>query len=122
MANHVMSVSRILVNYAIQMEYCNSNPFSNIKKEDTSTRKVVWTKQDVKKFLDLAYSDFKYRNIGLIVQMAYEWCQRLGDMRTLTWDCLDLDKQKAHITQSKRRAEVFFPISDDLNRDAKIST
>ena len=32
MANHVMSVSRVLVNYGIQMEYCNSNPFSNVKK------------------------------------------------------------------------------------------
>ena len=47
--------------------------------------------------------------------MAYEWCQRLGDMRVLTWDSLDLDNQKAHIKQSKRKAEVFLPISDDLN-------
>jgi len=115
MANHVMSVTRIIFNYAIHMEYTEVNPFSNIKRRTPQPRKVVWTKQDVKKFLDLAYSDFKYRNIGLIVQIAYEWCQRLGDMRTLTWDCLDLDKQKAHITQSKRRAEVFLPISDDLN-------
>ena len=115
MANHVMSVTRILINHAIHMEYCEVNAFSNIKRRTPQPRKVVWSKEDVKKFLDVAYSDFKSRNIGLIVQMAYEWCQRLGDMRTLTWDSIDLDKKKAHITQSKRRAEVFLPISDDLN-------
>ena len=95
MANHVMSVTRILINHAIHMEYCEVNAFSNIKRRTPQPRKVVWSKEDVKKFLDVAYSDFKSRNIGLIVQMAYEWCQRL--------------------TQSKRRAEVFLPISDDLN-------
>ena len=115
MANHVMSVSRVLVNYGIQMEYCNSNPFSNVKKRTPEQRRVIWQKEDVKKFLDHAYSHFNYRSIGLIVHMAYEWCQRLGDMRVLTWDSLDLDNQKAHIKQSKRKAEVFLPISDDLN-------
>jgi integrase len=115
MANHVVSVARILINYAIHMEYCHTNPFSHVKRRTAPQRKVVWQKEDVKKFLDHAYSDFKYRSIGLIVHMAYEWCQRLGDMRTLTWESLDLDNQKAHITQSKRRAEVFLPIADDLN-------
>ena len=115
MANHVLSVTRILFNYAIHMEYCEINPFSNIKRRTPEARKVVWAKEDVKKFLDVSYSEFKYRSIGLIVHMAYEWCQRLGDMRTLTWESLDLENKKAHITQSKRRAEVFLPISDDLN-------
>jgi integrase len=75
----------------------------------------VWTHGEVNKFLDVAYSDFEYRNLGLIVHMAYEWCQRLGDMRNLTWDCLDLKKQQLTLEQSKRRAEVFLPIGDNLN-------
>jgi len=36
-------------------------------------------------------------------------------MRNLTWDCLDLKKQQLTMEQSKRRAEVFLPISDNLN-------
>ena len=115
-ANHVMSVARIIYNYGIHMEYCNVNPFSNIKKRTPEPRKVVWSKEDVINFLNVAYSEFRYRSLGLIVQMAYEWCQRLGDMRTLTWDALDLQDKKAHIVQSKRRAEVFLPISDNLNK------
>ena len=64
--------------------------------------------------LDTAYSDFSTRNLGLIAHMAYEWCQRLGDMRLLTWDGVDFDNKTVYIEQSKRRAEVHLPISDDL--------
>ena len=115
LANHLMSVIRVLLNYGINMEHCNMNPFSNIKKRVVAHRKVVWTKDDVIRFLDIAYSDFKTRSLGLIAQMAYEWCQRIGDMRLLEWSNLDLDEQRMQIEQSKRRAEVFLPISDELN-------
>jgi integrase len=36
-------------------------------------------------------------------------------MRMLTWDNVNLVDQTAHIEQSKRRAEVFLPISDELH-------
>jgi|TARA_Y100000310_G_scaffold200873_1_gene200933 integrase len=97
------------------MEHAEQNPFAKIKRKRNQQRKVVWTHGEVNKFLDVAYSDFEYRNIGLIVHMAYEWCQRLGDMRNLTWDCLDLKNQQLSLEQSKRRAQVFLPISDNLN-------
>ena len=114
LANHVMSVARIVYNYAVNMEKITLNPFSNIKKRTPDKRKIVWTKQNVTDFLDVAYSDFKTRSIGLIAHMAYDWCQRLGDMRLLQWSNLDLSEQRMHIEQSKRRAEVFLPISDGL--------
>jgi|TARA_R110000782_G_scaffold269086_1_gene366544 integrase len=114
LANHIVSVARVVYNYAIEMETYNVNPFTNIKKRKSLSRKVVWSKDDVIRFLDTAYSDFSTRNIGLIAQMAYEWCQRLGDMRIIKWSNLDLDKGTMHIEQSKRRAEVFLPISDEL--------
>ncbi len=113
-ANHVCTVSSLVYRYAMEMEYTTINPFANIKRKAPKQRKVVWTEQDIQKFLSFCYSDFAYRNIGLIVHMAYEWCQRLGDMRLLTWDVLDLDEQKLFLEQSKRRAEVTLPISDDL--------
>ena len=113
-ANHLMSVARIIFNHGVRMEHVTTNPFDKVKKRNTQSRKVVWTQEDVQQFLSVAYSDFSTRNIGLIAQMAYEWCQRLGDMRLLTWDSIHFDKQAVHIEQSKRRAEVFLPISDDL--------
>lgn len=114
MANHIMSVARVLMNYGINMEHCGTNPFSNIKKRVVATRKVVWAKKDVIRFLDTAYSDFKTRSIGLIAHMAYEWCQRIGDMRVIEWSNIDLEEKRMSIEQSKRRAEVFLPISDEL--------
>ena len=114
-ANHVATASSRVYNYAITMEEAVLNPFGNIKRKQPQQRKVVWEHDSVIKFLDVAYSSFDYRNVGIIIHMAYEWCQRLGDMRMLTWDSIDLDEGQMHLTQSKRRAEVFLPISDDLH-------
>ena len=114
-ANHAATCASRVYNYAIQMEHAEQNPFGKIKRKTAKQRKMVWSHGEVNKFLDVAYSDFEYRNLGLIVHMAYEWCQRLGDMRNLTWDCLDLKNQQLSLEQSKRRAQVFLPISDNLN-------
>ena len=113
-ANHTCTICSRLFRYGIQMEHIVLNPFGNIKRKQTLQRKVVWTRDQVLHFLDVAYSDFEYRNIGLIIQMAYEWCQRIGDMRMLTWDSVNLDTAILSLEQSKRRAQVFLPISDDL--------
>jgi len=114
-ANHVCTVSSLLYRYAIDMEYALVNPFANIKRKTAPQRKVVWSEDNVRHFLDTAYRQFEWRSIGLIVHMAYEWCQRLGDMRLLQWDNLDLDERKLYLEQSKRRAEVCLPIEDDLH-------
>ena len=115
LANHVRNSSSRLYHYAIDMEYATFNPFANIKRKTAPQRKVVWSEDDVRHFLGTAYSSFEWRSIGLIVQMAYEWCQRLGDMRLLTWDNLDLPDKKLYLEQSKKRAEVTLPIEDDLH-------
>tara|TARA_R100001224_G_scaffold70251_1_gene42599 strand:- start:638 stop:1513 length:876 start_codon:yes stop_codon:yes gene_type:complete len=113
-ANYLCTCSSRVFRYGIDMEYITNNPFGNIRRKTPVQRKVVWTRENIKQFLDACYSDFDYRNIGLIVQMAYEWCQRIGDMRLLKWDSFDFDSQKLHLEQSKKRAEVFLPISDNL--------
>lgn len=114
MANHVMSTTRVVFNHGIREELCVANPFANVRRRAAERRKTVWSREDVGKLLQHAYSDFNTRNIGLIAHMAYEWCQRLGDMRLLTWDNIDFDTQTVHIEQSKRKADVHLPIEDDL--------
>lgn len=114
MANHIMSASRLMFNHGLRMELCTINPFENIRRRTVERRKTVWGREDVQRLLEVAYSDFSTRNIGLIAHMAYEWCQRLGDMRLLTWDNIDFETQTVHIEQSKRHADVHLPISDDL--------
>ena len=114
MANHLLSAARIVFNHGLRMELCLTNPFANVRKRPVDRRKTVWGRGDVQKFLDAAYSDFSTRNVGLIAHMAYEWCQRLGDMRLLEWDAINFDTQTVYIKQSKRKAEVHLPIEDDL--------
>jgi len=114
LANAVTSVARKVYSYGMEMGYAESNPFSTFKRKSTHIRRTVWTKEQVIQFLDIAYSDFKYRNVGLIVQMAYEWCQRIGDMRLLQFSNIDFDKSVLNLQQSKRRSVVHLPISLDL--------
>lgn len=114
LANHTMSAAKIVFNHGVRMEIVSVNPFDKILRRTTKPRRTVWTQEDVQKFLAAAYSKWETRNIGLIAQMAYEWCQRLGDIRLLEWESLHFDKGIVHIEQSKRRAEVFLPISDGL--------
>ena len=113
-ANHTMAVARIIFNHGVRMEICNVNPFSTVRRRAVQPRKVVWSREYIKKFLDTAYSDYNSRNIGLIAHMAYEWCQRLGDMRVLKFENIDFNERVVHIEQSKRRADVHLPIENDL--------
>ena len=113
-ANAITSVARKVYSYGMEMGYAESNPFATYKRKPTHVRRTVWTKEQVIQFLDVAYSDFQYRNVGLIVQMAYEWCQRIGDMRLLQFTNIDFDKSVLNLQQSKRRSVVHLPISLDL--------
>ena len=115
LANHVAAVAGIVYRHGQDMEYVKSNPFTLVRKLSPTARNTVWTQDQVRQFLDVAYGDFVYRNVGLIVQMAYEWCQRVGDMRMLTWDSIDFNTRRLRLLQSKRGAEVQLPISDALH-------
>jgi len=114
-ANHCIAVASKLWNYAISLGHAPSNPFSNVSRRPHAPRKVVWSREDVQKFLATAYSRYEWRSVGLIVHMAYEWCQRLGDMANLTWDKYDFHARVLRLEQSKRRARVELPTSDDLH-------
>jgi integrase len=113
-ANYRKTVLLAAWKHAMRYDIMIHNPVSLVKAVSSQPRRVKWEREHIKRFLDTAYSDFRWRSIGLIVQMAYDWGQRVGDMRLLTWDSLDLDQCRMDITQSKRHAEVHLPISRGL--------
>lgn len=113
-ANHYATCLSILFNTAIRHEAMISNPASLIQRTKNKPRKIKWSEEQVKLFLDTAYSDFKWRSIGLIAHMAYDWAQRMGDMRLLQWSNIDFDAKRLDLEQSKRRADVHIPIDDSL--------
>jgi integrase len=115
-ANYRKAVLSAAWKHGMRHDVMDNDPTRLVKMTATKPRKVKWTRDQVKQFLNTAYSDYKFRSIGLIVHMAYEWAQRIGDMRVLTWDKLDLDAQRIDLTQSKRGADVHLPITDSLTQ------
>lgn len=113
-ANRTQAAIRRAYSVACKFGLVERNPFSLMEIRSEPERKVVWSHEHISTFLSTAYADFGTRNLGLIAHMAYEWAQRVGDMRTLTWDCIDLDAKVLTLTQSKRRAQVKIPISDTM--------
>lgn len=113
-ANYRKTALSVAWKHAMRYDVMINNPVSLIKTETSQPRRVKWTRDQVSAFLDTAYSDFRWRSIGLLVHMAYDWGQRVGDMRLLTWDGLDLNECRIDLTQSKRNAEVHLPISAGL--------
>jgi integrase len=113
-ANYRKAVLSSAWKHAMRHDVMIHNPVSLIQTVATKPRRVMWERDHVKTFLETAYSNFRWRSIGLIVHMAYDWGQRVGDMRVLKWDRLDLSSCQLDLTQSKRNAEVHLPISSGL--------
>ena len=113
-ANQKARVFSVLMNYCISIGLITNNPMSRIKKRKHTPKSIVWTKNQVELFVDTAFSKFKYRNIGLLALMCYEWGQRPTDIMHLKWDNLDFKTKSATIKQSKRGATVQLPIEEKL--------
>ena len=113
-ANYRKSVLSAAWKTAMRYDVMIHNPVSLVQTVSESPRRTLWDRDQVQTFLEAAYSDFRWRSIGLIVHMAYDWGQRVGDMRVLKWDRLNLDACQLDLTQSKRNAEVHLPISSGL--------
>lgn len=113
-ANRRKAVLSAAWKHAMRHDVMIHNPIALVKTVSSQPRRVKWERDHIKRFLDVAYSDFRWRSIGLLVHMAYDWGQRVGDMRVLQWDKLDLQGCRLDLTQSKRNAQVHLPISASL--------
>ena len=113
-ANYRRSVLSTAWKYSMRHDVMTHDPVSLVQARSGQPRRVLWSRDQVQSFLSTAYGDFRWRSIGLIVHMAYDWGQRVGDMRVLKWDKLDLTQCRMDLTQSKRNAEIHLPISKGL--------
>ena len=113
-ANYRRGVLSAAWKHAMRYDVMSHNPVSLVETEAVKDRRVFWTRDQISTFLSTAYGNYSWRSIGLILHMAYDWGQRLGDMRLLKWDALDLEACRLDITQSKRNAEIHLPIASDL--------
>lgn len=114
LANHVLAVYKVVFSYAIRNGFTTFSPFKAVKMQAVRPRRVVWERDHLKRFMDTAFSKYEWRNVGLIVYMAYSWAQRLGDMRSLKWSNYNIETGVLELEQSKRRARVTIPTNQDL--------
>lgn len=91
-ANYRKSVLSAAWKYSMRQDVMIHNPVALVPTKSSKPRRVYWSRDQIKTFLETGYSDFRWRSISLIVHMAYDWGQRIGDMRVMTWDTLDLDQ------------------------------
>lgn len=113
-ANQYATLFGVLINYAASLDLLPTNPMAKVKKLKHTPRSEVWTDQQVETFIDTAFSQFKWRSIGMLALLCYEWAQRPTDIANLKWESVDLTTGAVTITQSKRGATVHLPTSKDL--------
>lgn len=113
-ATQLVRIFSILMSYGMSVDAVDRNPMAKVKKAHHKPNTHEWTKEQVTQFVETAFTDFKYRNIGILCLLAYEWCQRPIDMRLLRWSSLDLENNVCTITQEKRGATVHLPIYDNI--------
>tara|TARA_R110000803_G_scaffold3789_4_gene12898 strand:+ start:3359 stop:4444 length:1086 start_codon:yes stop_codon:yes gene_type:complete len=112
--NQCSRIFSLLINFCISIDLIKYNPMSRIRKRKHESRSTIWTQEQVEQFLDVAFKNFDWRNVGLIVLMCYEWAQRPTDIRLLKWNSINFKECKVKIKQTKRGATVELPISNEI--------
>lgn len=113
-ANEMSRFVSVVFNHCRSLDLLIDNPMSKVKKLSHKPRYNTWTEEQVDLFLSTAFSRFKWRNIGLVACMCYEWAQRPNDIRLLKWSSVDFESRVTTIKQTKRGATVYLPIPEEL--------
>ncbi len=110
--NHIITTLKAFVNYAIGQNYINDNLIKNIKKypEETTPPRFL-SKEEIKEFLEHAEKETLYPMI--ITAMATGL--RLGELKALQWDHVDLKQKTITVMKSKSRKFRVIPIHKKLH-------
>ena len=79
---HLNKVMRRVFNVAIKHEKITYNPFTMQELTPPKNRKVIWTTEYLKKFVDTA-DKIGYSSIGTVALFCFHLSQRPGDIRQL---------------------------------------
>jgi integrase len=117
-ANYIVQVAVRAWNVLIKHDFLTGNPWSLVERMQVAPRRTVWTREDFERILEVAFSESRWRNIGLLVRINAELGQRAGDMRLVQWINFDFEQQ-LYVRKSieKTREHIpGIPFSDNLKR------
>lgn len=111
-AVHTMKVLRKIWYVGRRHGRVDLNPFERMGIASIADRKVLWTPEQVFKFIDTADSMGR-SSIGTMALLCYDLCQRPSDMRLLRRDCMD-SQGVFRFKQGKTHTLVEIPASERL--------
>lgn len=110
-ATHMCKVLRRLFMIALKHQKVRMNPFAKMGLKGIPARVVLWEKEQVFHFINTA-DKMGFSSLGTIALMCYDTCQRVSDMRLLTWG--NFDGTSFRFKQKKTGVEVDLQLSPRL--------
>lgn len=107
MANRVLSVLRIVFQYAVEWQLCESNPCVGIKRHDEAKRTRYITDEEYAAIYAAAPP-----RLQIIMDMLYLTGQRIGDVLRIRY--ADIDQDGITFMQQKTGASLLVRWSPDL--------
>lgn len=111
-AVHTMKVLRKIWYVGRRHGLVDFNPFERMGIASVEDRKVLWTPEQVFRFIDTA-DQIGRPSIGTMALLCYDLCQRPSDMRLLKWACMD-SQGVFRFKQGKTHTLVEIPASERL--------
>ncbi|MCZ6774306.1 MAG: tyrosine-type recombinase/integrase, partial [Proteobacteria bacterium] len=110
-ANHVIRIARVLWQFAVNEDLISDNPFKGWRLDGVEVEDVVWNRTQVETLVAMA-DKLGYPAVGTAALLAFELCQREGDVLRLTWS--QFDGEAIQIRQGKTGSLVWIPLVPDL--------
>jgi len=104
----------VVFTYCRKQEVIPSNPMGLVDMIPDAERNVRWTQQQIQTYLEVGYSEYKWRSLALMGHLCARTGQRLGDMRELQWSNINFETKTMHLIQSKTQVPVTIPLRDSL--------
>jgi len=107
-----------ILNYAIQMEYLQTNVAREVGNIDKKEKRKVdyWTLEQFKEFLSVVDND-RYRTLFML--LFYSGA-RIGEALALTWNDVDFKNNTININKRYYKTEIGTPKNESSNRIVKI--
>ena len=93
------------------------NPFSHMGLSVQTSRKVLWTEEQINTFIR-ASVEYGLPSLGLLLILCYTFAQRPGDMRKLKWE--NYDGEYLTFTQEKTGKEMVLYVPEDVRDDLSL--
>jgi integrase len=115
-ANYTMAIATRAWNVLIRYDKLEKNPWGFVERAKVAPRNMVWMPEHFKKFLTIAFSVSRWRNIGLLVRINVELGQRIEDIRLSEWSNYNFDEKlyMREVIQKTKERIPGIPLSDSL--------